>query len=53
MIDEDAYIDSVQRQNDFDIEKISTNKVAVINIQKLPFERKNIPITVHLASNLA
>jgi len=46
MINEDAYIEATQRFTDFDADKIPTNKVTVINIQKLPFERKNVPIVV-------
>ena len=48
MIDEDAYTESMEWLSKLDVEKIPANKVAAINLQKLTFERKNIPIIVNL-----
>ncbi len=48
IVDEDTYMENIERSKALDVEKLPKNKVPAINLQKLAFERKNVPITVPL-----
>jgi len=46
MFNEDEYMEKMAILRSLDIEKIPSSKVPAVNLQKLAFERKIVPIVV-------
>ncbi len=48
LVDEDAYLAEMEQYRDLNIEKPVTHKIPFVNIQKLPFDKKVVPIVVSI-----
>ena len=46
MIDSDALLDATYRSDDLDLEKPPSSKVPIVNLKKLGFDKKIIPVYV-------